>query len=255
MKYALRGTVALGLMAAVAVAVALAPSQVQANALTVDGTLFLQPGGTTFDAWKINMLTAGNFNVDLRAYEASQSSTATAGYYTADLNGDGELTWLDPDTHWYLDDGSANTLTAANHLARCDDIANNCATVSTSTISLSSRTQLQGEADGSIHFRRDPAFDITLAAGAYQYLIADYRLTDAEAVAGINSGDTFSAPTNYVNPILDHGDYRITFSSDTLNFAQSGNTITVSQVPLPGAIWLFGGAIAGFIRLSRRKPA
>jgi len=169
------------------------------------------------------------------------------------LNGDGELTWLDLETHWYLDDGSANPLSAANHLARCDDIANNCATVGNSTISLATRTQAQGAADGSIHFRRDPAFDVTLAAGSYQYAIADYRLTDAEARAGINTGDSFSAPHAYVDPILDHGDYRITFSSATLNFALNGETITVSQVPLPGAVWLFASAVFGLRLGIRRK--
>ncbi|NJA05154.1 hypothetical protein HC024_05325 [Methylococcaceae bacterium WWC4] len=245
MKHVLRTAIAAGLALT-------AIGSAQANTLSVDGTLFLQAGGTTFDTWKVAMTTAGSFSVDVLAYEASQSNVATAGYFAADLNGDGELTWLDPDTHWYLDDGSAG-LTAANHLARCDDIANNCATVNTPTISLVSRTQVQGAADGSIHFRRDPAFDITLAAGNYQYVMSDYRLTDAEAAAGINSGDSFSAPTGFVNPILDHGDYRITFSSDTLNFAVSGNTITVSQVPLPGAVWLFGSVLAGFGVTVRRK--
>ncbi|BBL58370.1 hypothetical protein [Methylomonas koyamae] len=244
-KYALSAALAAILSAA-------APAQ--ANTLVVDGTLFRQAGGTTFDVWKINMQTAGSFSVNLAAYEAAQNNVATAGYATADLNGDGELTWLDPDTHWYLDDGSA-TLSAANHLARCDDIANNCATVSNGTINLASQSQAQGAADGSIHFRRDPAFDISLAAGAYQYVIADYRLTDAEAAAGINSGDTFSQPGGYADPILDYADYRITFSSDTLNFARSDNTITVSQVPLPGAFWLFGSAVAGCSLRARRKTA
>ncbi|MCQ8181061.1 hypothetical protein NP603_08075 [Methylomonas sp. SURF-1] len=245
MKYAFSAALA---------AVLSAPAPAQANTLVVDGTLFRQAAGTTFDVWNIAMQTAGSFSVDLVAYEASQNNVATAGYATADLNGDGELTWLDPDTHWYQDDGSAG-LSAANHLARCDDIANNCATVSTGTISLTTRSQEQGAADGSIHFRRDPAFDIALAAGAYRYVIADYRLTDAEAAAGINSGDSFSAPGGYANPILDYADYRITFSSDTLNFALSGNTITVSQVPLPGTVWLFGSVVAGWSLSARRKAA
>ncbi|WP_367155932.1 hypothetical protein [Methylomonas sp. HYX-M1] len=246
MNFVLRAAIAAALLAAAA-------GPVQANTLTIDATLFLQEDGTTFDVWKIDMPVAGSFSVNLLAYEASQSNISTAGYYTADLNGDGELTWLDPDTHWYLDDGSANPLSAANHLARCDDIANNCTAVSNSTLSLTSLTQAQGAADGSIHFRRDPAFDITLAAGSYQYVIADYRLTDAEAAAGINAGDSFSAPNGYVDPILDHGDYRITFSSDTLHFALNGDTITVSQVPLPGAAGLFASAVLGLGLRSRRK--
>ncbi|MDD2761529.1 MAG: PEP-CTERM sorting domain-containing protein [Methylomonas sp.] len=37
-----------------------------------------------------------------------------------------------------------------------------------------------------------------------------------------------------------------------MRFSLSGNTITVSQVPVPGAIWLFGSALLGFIGLRRR---
>ncbi len=227
----------------------------EANTLVVSGTLFQQTDGTTFDTWKLNVTTTGNFTVDVAAYEASQSNIATAGYYTSDINGDGELTWLDPDTHFYKDVGPASLQDAANHLARCDDIANNCSTVNTSTIQLTTRTQAQGAADGSIHFRRDPSFDVTLAQGSYLYVVSDYRLTDSEAAAGINAGDSFSAPTGFVNPILDHADYLVTFSSDTLHFALSGNTITVTAVPVPAALWLFGSALAGLGALRRRHVA
>ncbi len=54
----------------------------QANTVTLSGTLFKQAGGTTFDSWNINMLTAGSFTVNVAAYEASQSNIATAGYFT-----------------------------------------------------------------------------------------------------------------------------------------------------------------------------
>ncbi len=236
--------------------VCVAPAQ--ANTLTVSGTLFKNASGTTFDTWNINLLTAGSFTVDLKAYEASQSNIATAGYYTADINGDGELTWLDPDTYLYKNDGH---LDAADALVRCDDTANNCAvyqnglTAATSPVVVTTHQQSEVFVDGSIHFRRDPWYDVNAAAGNYSLLIADYRLDPAEAAAGINQNDSFSAPSNFVNPILDHGDYQIKLSSDSLNFAVSGNTITVSQVPLPGAVWLFGSAMLGLLATVRRKFA
>ena len=40
----------------------------QANTLVVDGTIFKQTSGTTFDTWNINIPTVGNFIVDVLAY-------------------------------------------------------------------------------------------------------------------------------------------------------------------------------------------
>ncbi len=238
----------------------------QANTVVVSGTLNKLTGGTTFDAWKVNMQTAGNFTVDVMAYEASQSNIGTAGYYASDLNVDGELTWLDPDTYWYHDDG---TLNATDAIVRCDDVANNCNspnstyfngyTSTSSPIVTATHQQSEASADGSIHFRRDPWYGVTAAAGNYLFLIADFRLDPAEAEGGINgfggTADNFSPPTGFVGGITDHADYRVTFSSDTLNFSVNGNSITVSQVPVPGAVWLFGSALVGIVGLRRRKNA
>jgi hypothetical protein len=91
--------------------------------------------------------------------------------------------------------------------------------------------------------------------GDYLYLVADYLLSPTEAAGGINANDNFSPPTGFVNPILDHADYKVTFSSDTLHFALSGNTITVTAVPVPAALWLFGSALAGMGIIGRRKSA
>ncbi len=244
----------------------LAPMAPMANAeastAAVSGTLYKQTGGTTFDTWKLNVLTAGTFTVDLRAYEASENSLTPNpthnpnGYYTADLNGDGELTWLDPDTYFYKDDGH---LDAADALVRCDDTDNNCAmyqnglTAATSPAVVTTRLQSETPVDGSVHWRRDPWFDVTLAAGNYLYLVADYRLDSPEAEAGINGNDNFSAPSGFVSPILDHADYQITFSSNTLKFQVNGDNITISQVPLPVAGWLFGSAFIGIGILTRKK--
>lgn len=231
---------------------------VQANTIELSGTLNRLTGGTTFDMYRINIQEAGSFTVDVLAYEASQSNVATADYTASDLNGDGELTWLDPDTYFYNDDG---ILHAADALVRCDDIANNCAvyqnglTAATSPVTVTTRTQAEGAADGSIHFRRDPAYNVTAAAGNYLFLLADFRLDPAEAESGINATDNFSPPTGFVGGITDHADYRFTLSSDTLTFSVEGNTITASPVPLPAAVWLFGSGLAGLVGPARRRMA
>lgn len=226
----------------------LAPAQA-ANTLEINGNLFQQAGGSTFDTWKIVAPTGGTFKLNVLAYESTDNSTANA----VDLNGDGEFTYVDPDTHFWKDDGSANPLlNAANHLARCDDVNNNCANVDTPDFKLIDLNEdaAFGASDGSIHYRRDPAYEVTVVAGNYLFVMADYYLTTAEAAAGINTNDGIRNTS-----VGGHGDYRVTFSSDTLAFNLSGNTITVSQVPVPAAVWLFGSAIVGMVGFGRRKAA
>jgi hypothetical protein len=237
----------------------------EANELTVSGTLLKQADGTTFDKYKFKILSTGTFTTDVAAYEASQSNTTTTGYLTHDINNDGELTWLDPDTYFYHDDGTINQSDA---IFRCDDVDNNCGGttgasnyfngLNPTTSPLTRTTHLQSETsqDGSVHFRRDPWYDVTVnSTGDYLFLLADFRLDPAEAEGGINgfggTPDTFAPPTNYVGGIVDHGDYQVKFSSSNLNFSLNGDTITVTSVPVPGALWLFGSALVGLV--ARRK--
>jgi hypothetical protein len=224
----------------------LVPAQA-ASSLEFNGSLFQQANGSTFDVWKIAVPNGGTFKLNVLAYESTDNTTANA----VDLNGDGEFTYIDSDTHFWKDDGSANPLlNAANHLARCDDIANNCPAVNTPNFKLNDLGSAFGASDGSIHFQRDPAYEVTLAAGNYLWVMADYRLTDAEAAAGINTSDTIRNTATG-----GHGDYRVTFSSDDLRFSLTGTTITASPVPVPGAVWLFVSAMAGLIGFGRRKAA
>ncbi len=238
----------------------------QANTLVIADQLEqLSPGNTNFDTWKFKVLATGTFTVDVAAYEATQSNVATAGYATHDINDDGELTWLDADTQWYKDDGHLDS--PADAIARCDDTAANCprypgstqmnqSTVVPGPISITSHLQSETALDGSVHVKRDPWYDISFSqTGDYLLLVAAYTLNYAEANSGVNSTD-FSPPGSFVGtPVLDHADYKVTFSSDTLHFSLDGDTITVTSVPVPAAIWLFGGALAGLISLGRRKMA
>lgn len=215
-------------------------SSASANTIIVSGTIYETNAGTNFDTWKINMVNAGAFKVNLLAHESTDNDVNNS----SDINGDGEFTYLDPDTYFYTDTG--NPLVEGDFLARCDDINNNCDTIDTPSIKLSSLDQAEGASDGSIHFRRDPAFEVELTTGNFLYLVADYRLKPSEAEAGINGGDSIR------NDLL-HADYQIIFSSDTMHLGVSGNTITVSSVPVPAAVWLFGTGLVGLF--VRRKQA
>lgn len=235
-----------------------------ASSLIIDGTLHKREGGTTFDVWKFEILGTGTFTVDVAAYEASQSNVTTPGYFTNDINGDGELTWLDADTYFYHDTGSIKTTDA---IFRCDDVENNCGgdtgasnyfndyTPETSPLTRSTHLQTETSVDGSVHFRRDPWYDVVVnTPGDYQFLIADFLLDPAEAVAGINTGDNFSAPAGgFVSPILDHADYRVTFSSTDMYISISGDTIILTPVPEPEnwAMLLAGLGFVGW-RLSNQ---
>jgi hypothetical protein len=231
-------------------------SAAEANTVQFSGTINKLANGTTFDTWLFTILAPASFTLDVLAYEASQSNTATAGYFASDINGDGELTWLDADTYFYRNTGQP--LAAADALVRCDDVANNCPVyqnglnAGTSPVRVTTRQQAKASQDGSIHFRRDPWFEVSADAGSYRFLVADFRLDPGEAAGGINANDSFSPPTNFAGPITGHADYRVTLSSATVNFSISGNTVTVSPVPVPATIWLFGGALAGLGAWGRR---
>ena len=59
---------------------------------------------------------------------------------------------------------------------------------------------------------------------------------------------TFNAEAGQVYTIV-LGGYRNGAWYDTID----GYKLTISQVPVPGAVWLFGSALAGFVSVSRRK--
>ncbi len=227
---------------------------VQASMVKVTGNIFYteqfnpesgqNESGTTFDAWKINMLNGGTFKVNVLAFESTSNDVIDA----ADINGDGEFTYLDPDTYWYKNTG--NPIKADDMLARCDDIGNNCNSIDTPSIKLDSLSEAEGATDGSIHFRRDPAFEVTLAAGEYLYLMADYRLSPDDAEDGFDFGNSIRN-----TEVGGHADYQITFSSDTLNFTVSDKTINVSAVPVPAAAWLFGSSLIGLFARKRYASA
>ncbi|MCP9468697.1 MAG: hypothetical protein NNA31_01720 [Nitrospira sp.] len=69
----------------------------------------------------------------------------------------------------------------------------------------------------------------------------------------VSSLDNLSPSTSFVNPITTHADYRLTLRSDDFQFLVSGNTITITPVPLPAAVWLFGSGLAAACALVRKQ--
>lgn len=180
--------------------------------------------GLTVDYWKISLASAGTLSIDLLAFEGLGNTPAEG---TQDLNNDGEITWLDPDTMLFKLDG--NPLSAANKIIRCDDTGkgtgDGCGALGT------------GASDGSIH-KRDPYFSIDLAAGDYLYAVSNYNLTNTRAINGFADGQSFRNGG-------DHGDYKITFTSNS--------AFSVTAVPVPAATWMFLTGMMGVLAIGKKK--
>ena len=103
----------------------------------------------------------------------------------------------------------------------------------------------------------DSGFSLpTLAAGNYFFTMATY--------ANFSNGENFLSGFRYDNqtPIAianfnqpaNNGNLRGTFWRINLDGVDTATgPVNPSAVPLPGAVWLFGTAIAGFAGFSRRK--
>lgn len=149
-----------------------------------------------------------------------------------DLNGDGEITFLDTYIYLFRDDGS---LDSSDYIAHNDD---------------SDHTY----GDGSI-WSTDSYLEQNLAAGNYLLAIGAYALGLNEAMQRENQ-DTFyplrcditSTDCLQSATASEHGAYRVNFSQ---NVSVSG------KIPEPAPLGLLGlglAGIAGFALRGRRKP-
>ncbi|WP_197488466.1 hypothetical protein [Methylomonas koyamae] len=227
-----------------------------AQAATVNGTIYkatdpVLGAGTTVDYWSFTLSAAANVIIDVRANEGYSNGWGSHPGSYVDLNGDGEITLADTQFRLYQDYVSLDTeVTSADDGKAYTPPGNT-----------------DGWADGSLA-SRDSYLSTALEAGHYVIAFGDYKLDINDAVAGFNTGDAITAATG-TNPFTgatgqDHFDYQLTFLAtdyDTgANLALNPLQVTVGgepvqPVPVPGAVWLFGSALAGFLGLGKRKTA
>lgn len=199
----------------------------QAATATVSGTIYqlTNPNATTIDYWAINLSAEAIIEIDVRANEGFLTSLPGPPGAYSDLNGDGEITLADTQFRIYQD-----TVSAATEVATADDSA-------AYTTGLG-----DGWADGTLN-SRDSYGQWQLGAGSYIMAFGDYQLTTADAIGGLNTGDTLGSNQT-------HTDYQITITAD-VPFTVS----PVTAVPIPAAVWLFGSALTGFGLFGRKQKA
>jgi len=97
------------------------------------------------------------------------------------------------------------------------------------------------------------------ALGAYTYTPPGNNVPESYNL-GLGSGLVADVLAGGAATLLfSPGDNTINYLFNTTTFAQNHEYLTITAglaaVPLPGAVWLFGGAIAGFGLFGRRKSA
>lgn len=186
----------------------------------------LGPQQSSIDFWGFST-SGGNVVFDLLSWEVE----ATSGI-ARDVNGDGELAFLDTYIYLLRDDGD---LTSDDEISSNDD----------SITTLSS--------DGSIH-GFDSFMSIDLTAGDYLLAVGAFGLSINEILAGTNQSqfypDTCAGGIGEVCDQIraDHGDYRITWTGD---ITLTQNPGVIISAPEPGTLALLSLGLLS-VGLSRK---
>lgn len=202
-----------------------------AAAESVDGQIYARydatgsQTGSTVDHLRFTVGTDGIVKIDILSWESDPVTDAPT-----DVNGDGEIAFLDTYLYLFRDDGS---LDSSDYIARNDD---------------SDGTY----ADGSI-WRTDSYLELNLTAGNYLLAIGAYDLGMDEAIQRENRDVFYPIRCDIAGPdctgtasASGHGDYRVSFSSN-VSLAENG------KLPEPAGLGLLGLGLAGFALWRRRK--
>jgi len=148
-----------------------------------------------------------------------------------DVNGDGEIAFIDPYIYLFHDDGD---LDGSDFIAGNDDYSGP-----------------EGAADGSIS-ALDSYLSLPLAAGNYILSVGTHYL-GLVAPTEINDaswGPYTAYDGDYNWYVHGHGDYRVTWTGD-VTLADGGDD-GPSPVPAPPAVWLLAFGLISLVGLRRR---
>jgi hypothetical protein len=159
---------------------------------------FLGSTTTTVGQIPFTVNTSGYVEIDLLSVELRDADMANE-----DVNGDGEIAYIDPYIYVFKDDGSL--------VAQNDD-----------------SWGTQGVADGSIS-GRDSFWSGYLEAGDYILSVGDYELSQNDAAAETNYS-SFGPFGSGDSVVTDHGDYQVTFTGD---ITLPSEEIPPEEEPLP----------------------
>lgn len=179
--------------------------------------------GSSVDHWSFTVNTAGIITIDTLSWEGdSDFEEELETHESTDVNGDGEIAYIDSYIYLFHDDGF---LDSGDFIAENDD---------------SEETFDDGSISGL-----DAYLSIDLDAGSYILAIGAYDLNQGDAINGFNPANFYPVTVDEFGDEIenDHGDYQITFAGD----------VNVSAVPVPIAAWLFGSGLIGLFGLKKYK--
>lgn len=199
------------------------------KSIVVDGTIVRvtpqagEPdfnGASTIDRWYVTVDTAGVYSFNALSWEVQFAEGDRGSMGTAtDINGDGEIAFLDTYLRLFRDDGD---LSADDQVGKNDDRFGHA----------------PADADGSI-YGYDSYLSLYLDPGQYVLAVGAYHMSIPDVLLDLDVDNNYYPVTwdDMLQDYLpsDHGDYRI----------------TMGLVPSPGAAALM--ALAGLSGLRRRR--
>ncbi len=220
-------TLGLGLLSAVLLTALPSDAQVVQGRINevLDDTS--QRIGSTIDNWFFTVNSPGIITIDTLSWERDDDDLADGDddfSDTFDINGDGEIAFIDPYIYLFNDDGD---LTLDDFIDENDDDFENTFD------------------DGSI-YGYDSYLEIDLPAGDYVLAVGSFSLDAEEAVAGLNDETDYPASTDEFGDLIEipSAPYQITWDGDL--------TITRGPfIPEPGSAMLL--AIAVGCLVARRR--